>query len=411
LVLMWRTQSAFARIAFGAALFSIVTLISVPLLSLFIWSNANDELRDVLNLADWPRRWPFCLPILLFAVFPMLAELAHRPAWHKGVMGALLLLLPWAAWDHIGLMRRIYVAGAEQSARLYRPENVVLQTYSWDLLPVPYYFSYGAMDPRLESRLWRQGGDHALLIDPDAIGREMEKFSGENLHVQLTRDPTYPQWVYVAPKVELKPGEHKLLRFDFHNRPVAGWLLIRGQDIYREYVLPSSGITRSFGCGPLNTHTVSVWNSGTKTESLELVFKREGPDATADVRPEDFPEIFVSRYEPARAPIEVKSLSPLLLRVNAPAAGMLELFRSNFPGYRVSVNGELVRHIATRQGLIALQVPAGESEVLVRFRGTWQLRAMFWYALAAWSAVAILVIYSVARELRSLRAKTVAAAA
>ncbi len=405
LVLVWRTQSVFARLAFGAALVAIVMMMPVPLLSLFIWGNATDEMRDVLGISDWPRRWAFCLPVLLFAVYPMLAELAKRPKWHKAVMGGVLLLLPWALWDHVGTVRRIYAAPQARSDQLYRPENVVLQTYSWDQLPVPYYFSYGAMDPRLETRLWRQGGDHALLIDPDAIAREMEKFSGENLHAQPTRDPTYLQWVYLSPKVELKAGEHKLLRFDFHGRPVTGWLLVRGQDIYREYVLPASGLARAFGCSPLNTHTVSIWNSGTTTESLEIVFKREGTNATAEVRPEDFPDVIVSRYQPERAPIEVKSLSPLSLRVNAPEAGMLELFRSNFPGYHVSLNGEAVRHIFTRQGLIAFRVPAGQSEVLVRFRGTWMLRAMFWYGLVAWSIVAMCVAYTVAAELRSLRAR------
>jgi hypothetical protein len=403
--LIWRTRSAFARVAFGAALVAIVMFMSLPLLSLFIWGNATNEIRDVFDVENWPRRWPFAMPALLFAVWPMLAELTERPKWHKAAVGIIVLMLPWALWDHVKLVRTIYAPGETTSNRMFRPENVVQQIYSWNQIATPNYFSSGAMDPRLETRLWRQGGDHALLIGPDEIARAMEKYTGENLHARATRDPAYPQWVYLSPKVELKPGEHKLLRFDFHDRPLTGWLIVRGQDIYREYVLPASGLARAFGCGPLNAHTLSLWNSGAQTEDLEIVFKREGANATVEVRPEDFPDVFISRYEPEHAPIEVKSLSPLLLRVNAPEPGMLELFRSYYPGYRVSLNGKPVHEVATRQGLVGLAVPAGQSEVLVRFRGTWQLRAMFWYGLAAWTIVGLCACYLVVTELRSYAPK------
>ena len=238
-------------------------------------------------------------------------------------------------------------------------------------------------------RLWRQGGNHALLIDPDAIARQMEKYGAETLDLHATQDSSYPQWVYLAPKIGLKSGEHKLLRFDFLGRELRGWLIVRGEDIYRDYTMPSSGLERSFGCGPLNTRTISLWNSGPRAETIELVVKREGPDATAAVGPGFFARVAVSRYDASRAPIEVKSLSPLLLRVDAPEAGMLELFRNNYPGYRVSVNGRPVPHITSREGLIALAVPSGTSEVLVRFRGTPMLRGMYWYGLAIWTLTAL----------------------
>ncbi len=386
LILMWRVRSRFARLAFAAAVVTAAAIFPVPLVKLFIWSNTTVELWDALNVADRMRLWPLALPLLLLAVFLMLAELAERhPAWHRAVMGGVVLLLPWTLWAHGWIVHDIFTRTAEETARLYRTENILLQNYGWDLLHIPSYWSAGVMDCRLETRLWRQGGDHALLVDPDGMARRMEQPGAELLDLAATQDPTYPQWIYLAPKIVLQPGEHKLLRFDFLGRSLYGWLILRGQDIYRDYALPSSGFERSFGCGPLNSRTVSLWNSGPRAETIELVVKREGPDATAPAPPGAFARVTVSHYDASRAPIEVKSLSPLLLRVEAPEAGMLELFRCNYPGYRVSVNGRPVLHISSREGLVALAVPAGGSEVFVRFRGTPMLRVMFWCGLVAWT--------------------------
>jgi hypothetical protein len=360
-----------------------------PELKLFLWSNMTVELWDPFTDGSWLRFWPFALPVLLFAVFVLWNELTPGTRGRAAIRAAVWLFLPWMLWTHLGAVRSIFVHSAAETARLYRPENIVMQTYSWDLLRLPPYYSLGAVDPRLETRLWRQDKSRTLLIDPDLIAREMEKSDAERLVPRATQDATYRQWIYLAPKVELAPGEHKLLRFDFKGSAPSGWLIVRGQNIYREYILPSSGLERSFGSGPLNSHTLSLWNSGSEPETLELVLKRDGPAAMADVRAGDIPDVVVSHYDPSRAPVEVKSLSPLVLRVRAPEAGMLELFRSYYPGYRVSLNGVPVRAISSRDGLIALPVPAGESEVAVRFRGTPTLRAMFWYGLAAWTWVAL----------------------
>jgi hypothetical protein len=386
LVLIWTTRSAFARLAVVAAVVATVAVFPVPLVKRFIWSTTTVELWDVLNVADRTRFWPLALPLLLLGVYLMLVELAgRRPALHRAVVGLVLLLLPWALWVHGRIVNNVFAHTAEQTARHYRSENVVQQAYNWDLLQTPSYWFFGAMDYRLETRLWRQGGNHALLIGPDTIAREMEKHGAETLDLHPTRDPTYPEWIYLTPTIELKPGEHKLLRFDFLGREITGWLILRGQDIYRDYTMPSAGLARSFGCGPLNSRTISLWNSGPRAETIELVIKREGPEATGAVPPGVFARVTVSHYDASRAPIEGKSLSPLLLRVEAPEAGMLELFRSSYPGYRVSVNGHPVPYISSREGLIAFAMPAGGSEVLVRFRGTPLLRGAYWYGLGVWT--------------------------
>lgn len=384
LVLLWRAPSRFARGALLVVVAALATIFPVPLLKQFIWSNTTVEIWDMMVNGVWLRFWPFMLPVLLFAVHIMLADLADRSKVRRFVLLVTGLLLPWAVWDHVKAVRSIHVHSVEQTARFYRPENIILQSYSWDHLHMPAYYSSWVIDPRMEIRLWRQGDDRKLLLDPDAIARTMEAQGSEHWDLAATQDPTYPQWIYLSPRIELPAGGHKLLRFDFKGREPQGWLIIRGQDIYREYPLPSSGFARSFGAGPLNTRTVSISNSGPKDEVLELVIKREGPGATDPIRPGEFPALTVSHYDGARSPVEVRSLTPLELRVSTPEKGMLEVFRSAYPGYRVNVNGRRVPFIYSHDGLVAFEVPAGDNEVTVRFRGTWQLRNAFWYALVAW---------------------------
>ena len=390
LVLVWRTRARAARLAFAAAVVTVAAIFPLPLVKAFLWSNTTVEVWDALNVADRMRCWPFALPLLLLAVFLMLAELAERRrGWHRAVLAGVALLLPWALQTHRVLLGQVVTRSAAETARRFRTENDVLQNYGWDLLHIPSYWSAGVMDYRLESRLWRQGGDRALLVGPEAIARRMEAAGADDLALRATQDPTYRQWLYLAPRIELAPGERKLLRFDFLGRTLQGWLILRGAEFYRDYALPSSGFEHAFGAGPLNSRTLSIWNSGPSAETIELVVKREGPDATAPAPPGTFARVAVSRYDAARAPIEVKSLLPLRLRVEAPAPGVLELFRNSYPGYRVDVNGRAVPAIASREGLVAFAVPAGGSEVFVRFRGTARLRACFWYGLAAWSLVTL----------------------
>ena len=150
MILVWQTRSMFARLAFAAAMVAAAAVFPVPLVKLFIWSNTTVELWDTLNVADRMRFWPLALPLLLLAVFLMLAELAaRRPVLHRAVMGVVLLLLPWALWTHGRIVNDIFTRTAEQTAHLYRTENVVQQAYNWDLLPTPSYWFAGVMDYRL----------------------------------------------------------------------------------------------------------------------------------------------------------------------------------------------------------------------------------------------------------------------
>lgn len=392
LVLHWRAPSRFGRGSFLVALAAVCTILPVPVLKQFIWSNTTVEFWDLMVDGVWLRFWPFALPVALYAAFILLADLAVKPWARRALLAGVGLLLPWAAWDHVAAVRSIHVWPAEQSARFYRPENIILQSYSWHHLMKPAFYSPRVMDPRMEIRLWRQGGDRQLLLDPDAIARGVERAGSERIALTANQDPTYPAWVYLAPRIAIPAGTRKLLRFDFKGREPQGWLIVRGQDIYQEYTLPSAGFARSFGAGPLNTRTLSIENTGGRDELIELVFKREGPGQNDPVDPAGVPTVTVSTYSADASPIHVKALSPLHFRIDAPEAGMLEVFRNAYPGYRVYVNGQTVPYIYSRNGLVAFAVPAGVSDVMVRFRGTWQLRDAFWYGVVVWTLAGVYLL-------------------
>lgn len=388
LVLIWRAPSRFGRGSVLVALAAVLTILPAPIFKRFIWSNTTVEFWDLMVDGSWLRFWPFALPVALYAAHVLLADLAAKSWVRRGVLVAVGILLPWAAWDHLKAVRSIHLWPAEQSARFYRSENIILQSYSWDHLMKPAYYSPRVIDPRMEIRLWRKGGDRRLLLDPDAIARGVEHGGSESIELAANQDPTYPAWVYLAPRIAIPAGTRKLLRFDFKGRQPQGWLIIRGQDIYQEYTLPSAGFSQSFGAGPLNTRTLSIENTGARDELLELVIKREGPGQDDPLDPAATPAVTVSTYRADLSPIHVKTLSPLHFRLEAPEAGMLEVFRSAYPGYRVYVNGRSVPYIYSRNGLVAFAVPAGVSDVMVRFRGTWQLRDAFWYGVTAWTLAA-----------------------
>jgi hypothetical protein len=186
------------------------------------------------------------------------------------------------------------------------------------------------------------------------------------------------------PKIELDPGQHVLLRFDFLGKHPLGFLIVRGQTIYREYQIPSSGRDYAFGFEPGNSHTLSLWNSGRTHESLQLLVARGGPHALDPPGPDPYWLMYLTPYLPEKAPIELHSLIPLRLRVDAPTAGYIESFRSLIPGYKVYVDGKPAFVHGSRNALVSVRVPPGRHELWVRFAGTVRLHTAERWASAGW---------------------------
>jgi hypothetical protein len=391
IALAFQSRSIFAQSAAAAALVLVVSLGFCGNLSAFLWRNVPAEINGVIGTCYDLRLVPVLAVVAVTGGFYWFASLRE---WHarlgRAVRAAILLLVPWMLWQ-VGVIHfniRNYKIDAEQTAVRNRSENVSLERYSWDLLPPARYMSSGVMDPALETRFWSDSDHDKALIDPDRIEMSLETPGQQPLRMSATPIETGTDWLTLDPRVELDPGQHVLLRFDFLGKRPNGYLIVRGRTIYREYQLPSSGNEYAFGMNPGNTRTLSLWNSGATHESVQLLVDRLGPHAYDPPGPNPYCLMYLTPFDPKRAPIELYSLIPLRFRVDAPTAGYVESFRTIIPGYKVYVDGKPAVIHRSRSALVSFRVPPGSHDVWVRFAGTVRLHTAIRWAMTAWLLVA-----------------------
>lgn len=375
-----------------------LALVPVPGAWRFAWRAVPDEVTRIIGVSYSLRILPALAPLLWLAVYVVLADAAPAKLSRR-LAFALALLLPWSAWEHIHSVRLSwrFRHDAATTAKHLRSEHRTLSRFHYDLLPISPYLSNGVADFRIETRLWQKGPPGEIEIGPDQYAEAMAKAQDARWQpVSVRQDPLYPAWIYLSPGVRLAPGARFLVQFDWREPNTQGWLIARGSSLYRDYLLPQSGFNRSFGTTIEHHHTLSLWNTGTDTEEVELVLKREGPDAE---RP--FPaglspaRVRIVRYQADVAPVEVLSLLPLQLLTRTQYPAVVETFRVWQPGYRVSLDGRPVPNRRTRQGLLSYSVPAGTHIAEIRLRGTPALR----FAAGWTGAVAVAVLLAAAAEI------------
>mgnify|MGYP003345054512 CR=1 FL=1 len=122
------------------------------------------------------------------------------------------------------------------------------------------------------------------------------------------------------------------------------------------------------------------------------------------VRPADAgPGTVLAEYElqevdVARLPIQLESLSPLRVQVAAPEDNLrLVTPRAFLAGYTATVNKSATRVVASKDGQVAVPLPARACAIEVRFPGSGSLHFWFWVSavtclgLAVWAAAALRV--------------------
>jgi hypothetical protein len=151
----------------------------------------------------------------------------------------------------------------------------------------------------------------------------------------------------------------------------------------RAYVLPSAGDAKGFGTAPGQEKSLTLWTSRTDApETVHLDYIREQDGTVASV-PESLGRIRLTPLDPTTLPVSVTSLLPLRMNVRAPGPGssLLETFRVYIPGWSAKINGKETAVQRSPEGLLAIEVPAGESEVEVIYKGPLLLRFTFWLSL------------------------------
>ena len=381
------TSSECAKWLAGAGAALVVGLGVAGRLSTILWQNVPAEIRDVIAVAYDLRLVPVFGVVCAVAGFHALAEPGRRGRV-AAVAGAPLLL--WSLWQVAQILHATRGFNLDDSATSdrNRTENVVLERYSWDLLAPPRFFSNGVMDPALEARFWSDADPDHPALGPDDLERALEPPGQVPLAAVATPVPTGRDWLELEPRISLAPGEHRLLRFEFLGNEPEGWLVLQGTHIYREYRLPASGYEYAFGYAAENSKILSLWNSGPEAESVQLRIKGTKVFEPAP-GPGAFWRIYSTPFDAARAPIDVQSLSPLRIQVDAPCDGYLESFRSWIPGYKATLDGAPARVLRTRNALVGVRLPKGRHQVMIRFTGTTTFHTDIRWAETAWVLVAL----------------------
>lgn len=367
----------------------------IPSLTSGLWGALPTAVLTLTNV--WPMQRLYLVATGL-AVFG--GALLH-PLWsgrtsRRLLLAGVLVGAGWTVWEaHPFLQRGLASHWSRLNTdRAQLPGNVDLTITSYSFLGVPDTYVSGVMDPLLEFRLLQGDREVASRRTLDAAAAASPVIiSGE---LRRPADGTDPV-VMGSAKLLLEPGRRYLLTFDFSGAPFAGNLEITGPTVFRNYNLPRAGNSRGFGTGPENYHSISLRTAQTRPETLDLQL------AVQPWAPEVPPGTRLATYnlhelDPAGLPVQVVSLFPLRLTVDAPAGGgNVVTPRSYLPGYEVTVNGAKVQAVRSSDGMLMFPVPKGRSEVQVKFPGSLRLQVSFWLMAVAWLG---LMVGSGARFLR-----------
>lgn len=398
LLLPWRRSPIAAALAVCITLCALFTL-PVPGVTEFLWRQTPSLVIQVTN--SWPmqRLMPVagCLIVFLFAaVFPPGGVGPRR--WLGPAL--LLVALPpflWSRAELAHLHTRAYQTVSQMGAdyTFMQRHNVLLTRYAYSSFAyAPATFSHGYMNPALEHRLLRldltplasnleSAARKGALPAPDPDGSALlahgtftavndNHSTFYNLSPQLTLPAGTPLALWLEP---LAPGE-------------SGWFQLIAPGLFREYLLPDSGMgilrqrpTVSFGTQPTSTPIMPVYTPRALPEPPRLIVI--SPQRKIEPR-FDFARFELWRYQPDQLPVNVQSWVPYRMRVHSPEAAYVETPRMWLRGYRATINGQVVEAERSPDNLVMFRIPAGESNLVVRYSPPPLLRTVYWICLAGW---------------------------
>lgn len=402
LIAMFRTKRVEVRLLALATVVGLMLLVPVPGVTRALLSHVPNPLLAISSLSLWLRYVPTLVALGVFVGFLSLAEWTVRFP-RTGVIITVLsfLALPWSLFEGTKFVNNGYRAMKTTGEHLdfNRRENISRFAYVFPGMPISPYLVNGVVDYHLESRLLR-------VDDPNVELGETVPWSASQWQTLVAAvDTNNPSWINLTPTLTLAPGERRLLRFRFFDRPYNGVLIMRGPaGWYRQYQLPEAGFTfahKSFGVSPERPKTLALWNSSDRPQSVELVFLRYETPADGKT-PADFAELAMLSYDPARLPIRTEALIPYRARVTLTEPAYLETLRTFIPGYRAMVNGKLSPAERSPNHRVMLRLEPGENRVELRYVGTKAL----WLALGVSSLTWLGLVGTGVRSLIKSRARS-----
>ncbi len=395
-----RVRAPEARTLLGAAVLLLILLTPVPGLDLALWQAVPRWVRDPTGNWAMNRLYLVLGGLAAYAAAAAAGRGAFDSPGRKRALAALVAAGCLWSLGEAARFARSPVAAARAAASAvddFRPENVAIIRFSYMVFPhEPAYFTHGVTDPALENRLRR--GPDGPVVDGDfqaALAASVPVASAS-----FAPAPGDAALRLPAP-FHLEAGQSYLLDFGFPEPTRArGDLLIRGRSLHREYSLPESGEAAAFGAGGRHSPLVPLRTSRPAGEdvTLEWLPPEDLRGRASELAP--FARVTLRRYDPGRLPVQVFSWMPYRAHVAAPEAAWLETPRMYQDGYAGWVNGRRVEVRKSAEGLVALPVPAGRSEVKVKYYAPIGLQVLYWLSLVSAAGAAVLAAKTIRQFLR-----------
>jgi len=368
----------------AAAAVLLVLVFPVPGVTRALWLSFPETLVGMTLYWPMQRLYVIIAAAAVVSAQRLLANEGLRRRHALGVASLFLLLgTIWSSHEASKLIEkgRSHAETAEDSRRWSLPENVAIQRHMYGLFPRrPAYFTHGVVEPRMESRLLDPATGRIVASNYDA-GHALPVT--DEFHGTIDANPGI---LDLDPPLTIKSGCEYLLSFKFARADTTGILQMNGPDFHREYLLPDSGDAKSFGSGPRNEKSITVWTTVPGSQTISLRFIPTAPNAV----PSDYMPFAKYRLEPIdeqALPVRVESLIPYQATVRSPQPALLETPRMFVPGYAAFVNGSPVPVRKSAEGLVAFPVPSGTCQVELRFAGPKLLRIVFWLNAGGWMVV------------------------
>ncbi|PTY06617.1 hypothetical protein DB347_11295 [Opitutaceae bacterium EW11] len=384
LMASWFVEDATTKLLAGMGALLTLCLLPVTPVAAAFWSSVPVSLIASTSGAVNLRITPVWAAAMAFGGFGALVWLGKTRPWASRIgFCAMALLAVWSVREARKIQRfsESLLHSPAQTKNVMRPENSVLTIYSGNFIGLPPYFSHGVRDYHFESRLLDPGtGEPNPAL---ALGYKTPE-PRETLILKAEPDAALPGWLSIGPKVQLAPGGRVLLTFAFSRTDWAGILVIEGQYFYREYILPSSGEAKAFGCAPGNGKDLVIWSTAPEPQVLTFRFRPE-PAMPNGLAPQVFASVEVRAVSAETLPVRTSSLVPTYkAQANVTGPAVLETPRTWIPGYRATLNGHNVDPLRSVNNLVSVPLVPGPNSVELSFVGSRRLQLAFFVSFASW---------------------------
>ena len=349
--------------------------------------------------------WPMQRLFLIWGAFAIFAaalvagsDRVRTRRWSQVLV--LLVLVAGTVWSWSEARRLARMVGGTRTSAAHaramtHPDNVQLTRYAYSSFSsVPTYTSHGYMEPWWENRLLHPTTLRPFLSNADAAAPPLDLDRGAAVHPRLVQSGvleavsvTDTDTHDLRPALVCQPGQRYALRVEFLEPGTGLYFQLMHRSIFREYILPDSGVgllhggpPRAFGSLPSSSRVLPFIIQGDEPVALtpRVILPRRGPD------PFPIAKYWLYTYERAELPIVVQSWVPYRAKVETAVPALLETPRLWLRHWRAWRDGVEIPPQRSPNNLVMIPVEPGQSDVVLEYRPPLLLHTAFGVNMAGW---------------------------